>query len=260
MPPAVRAFIATANDGEDDLIKVACKNAFWTLDRSFLAQLALHMGLSVGGSQATLFDLLFGIATEVLSMDADAVMAYLGRRMGAMAYRSQWTEELLELDEASELLEKNDAQKMVEERTTSQSVRAQEKVFAEKFAEKATELRTSSRSKGGGASRRKTKPVRIPTFPDHAISLESARRCIPPGATLWASAGYGNWQGHYEPFPRVSRSWRRWGERGALLQVLQYLWDCHCRKTGLPREESVEGLWDAVGAGGSSSSGAATAR
>lgn len=181
--------------------------------------------------------------------------------MGAMAFRSQWTEELLEVEEAAELLEKNDAQKMVEERTSAQSVRVQEKAFTEKFAEKASELRqVGARAKNGSASRRKAKVVRIPKFPEHSISVESARVCVPLGATLWASAGYGNWQGHYEPFPRISRSWNRWGERGALLQVLQYLWDCHCRHKGLPREECVDGLWERADQTSGSSSGSGLRR
>lgn len=66
LSPGVRAFVASETDGEDELIKIACRNAFWTLDRGFLGQLASFMGLEIGGSQASLFELLYGISKEVL--------------------------------------------------------------------------------------------------------------------------------------------------------------------------------------------------
>lgn len=79
---------------------------------------------------------------------------------------------------------------------------------------------------------------------------------MPPTAALWMSKAEGNWQGHYKGFPRISRSWRKHGEAGALRQTLRHLWQCHCDANGLtPEESGVTGLWDdQPAAGGAASS------
>ena len=57
---------------------------------------------------------------------------------------------------------------------------------------------------------------------------------LPAGASLWKDVRYGSYQGHYPPYPRVGRSWAKYGEKGALVLVLQELWS-HLFSTGEPR-------------------------
>ena len=46
----------------------------------------------------------------------------------------------------------------------------------------------------------------------------------PPNASMWQDSQFGSWQGHYPPYPRRGRAWRKHGEANALKLVLQYLW------------------------------------
>ena len=254
MPPALRAFQAAANSPQDTLLKVAAREAFFRLDKPWLTDLSSFLGIPLPES-ASLFDMLLKLATSILAVSEEQAMVPLRPRMGAYAAREQFSEELANLDEAAELLERNGAKRMHEEKDALQKVRCAESEYKRVFAQKATELRgkvkKERRQSGGGSSKR----MRIPSFPPHSISIEQARQCLLAGGKLWIGKGEGNWQGHYVPFPRVSRSWARYGELPALMMVLQYLWDKHCEATGCSREDCmVDGLWEGVGSSSSSSS------
>ena len=90
-----------------------------------------------------------------------------------------------------------------------------------------------------------TKKVHIPDWRAHeGVALGEARKYIPLGATLWCSHhGQGNWQGHFKPFRRISRSWRKHGGSNNALQiVLRSLWGGFAEKWGLQPEDVVTGL------------------
>lgn len=244
LPICLRAFPAEPNEGEDTLLRVCAKQAFFGLGKTWLVKMAQLRVLSLPGSMS-LFDMLYSVVSSVLETTGDGTMVYLNRRLAQFAQQERFSEEFAELDEAVELLEVQDQKKVKDEKKTRETMRDQEANFRQEYVKRKKELRESGKG-GGGRSKRKAKVIRIPPFPDHDISLELARSLAPPSSSLWMSRAEGNWQGHYKPFPRVSRSWNRWGEAGALTQVLRELWDRHCQSTGMSRDETgVVGLWDA---------------
>lgn len=242
LPVRLRAFPAESNEGEDTLLRVCAKQALFGLGKTWLVKLAQYRVIAMTGSMS-LFDTLYAILGSVLETDGDGTMVYLNRRMADSARQQRFGEEFAELDEAAELLEVQDQKKVKEEKKARETLTEQEEIFKKEYIGKKKELRESSKS-SGARSKRKVKVIRIPRFPDHDISLELARSLAPPPSALWMSRAEGTWQGHYKPYPPVSRSWNRWGEACALTQVLRELWDRHCQSTGLSREETgVVGLW-----------------
>lgn len=90
------------------------------------------------------------------------------------------------------------------------------------------------------------------------ISHSAAKELAPPGALLWRALSTGAWNGILPPFSEHSRSWRKYSERGALIEVLRLLWAEFADLKGLQLHElPIEGLFGSDGAqpsGGASSS------
>eukprot|EP00975_Prorocentrum_lima_P035976 7568508-Prorocentrum_lima.AAC.1 len=72
------------------------------------------------------------------------------------------------------------------------------------------------------------------------ISVVEARTFCPPGGALWCSDADQNWQAHYKPFPRVSRSWKKHGNGEALRLCLEYLWEKYAITQGEDLGEVVK--------------------
>lgn len=255
LPVAIRAVAAEENEGEESLLCVAAKQAFFSLPKTWLIQLAKLRGVNLSGG-TSLFDMLYSVMGGLLDMQDEQLMHFLGRRMSTYAQQERFAEEFAELDEAAELLERQDQQKVKQEKQSHETLKEQASTYTQAYVAKQRDLRQQKKN-GGSRSKAKVKTIRIPRFPDHDIELETARALAPPGSSLWMSRAEGNWQGHFKPFPRISRSWNRWGESEALRLVLQALWDRYCQRHGLTRSETgVVGLWpdEATASGGASSS------
>ena len=86
----------------------------------------------------------------------------------------------------------------------------------------------------------------FPDLPPSDIPVVEARTLLPPGASLWQDDKFGNWQGHYPPYPRRWRAWRKWGEGVALKLVLRCLWCRYLVDEGWDTEMCpVKGLFEA---------------
>lgn len=76
--------------------------------------------------------------------------------------------------------------------------------------------------RGRGKPQAKAKPL-----PKGAIGQGDAKTLCPVGGDIWRGVSSGTWEAHCRPYRRISRSWAKYGHRGALILCLRYLWDAH---------------------------------
>jgi hypothetical protein len=237
VPPALRAF--SESGAPQELVMVLAKEAFFTLKLANLKRLAKHLHIPLA-NDADLFDVLFTMVKHVLKITDDLVLAILAKRLARGDMRLQWSDELANLDEAAELLEKSDQPTVKESKEAAVKLKLEQQSFASDFRTRASAARVAA-AKAAPKAKGKAKPKpaprpRVPKWPDHNIPVQDARLFVPEGGKLWCSEAEGNWQAHYKPWRRVSRSWAKHGEADALNLCLQYLWEKHCLRHGLPAD------------------------
>ena len=72
---------------------------------------------------------------------------------------------------------------------------------------------------------------------------------------MWLNNCGGPWQAHFAPFARVSRSFSKYTEAGALFRCFQYLWKCYCLVAGLTLGQCpMKGVFVAKGSSDAASS------
>lgn len=237
LQPKVRAF-AVAGRRPEPLLKVAAREALWSVDKASLMLFARYSGFAVSAG-SSLFDTVFDLCKAQLpELDDDAILRSVCRRVSLMQSRQQWSGELAQADEAMEVLDRQGEKAMASAKSQQADLVKETEVFVKDDSAKANTVRGSAKSlakKSKAALGSATYPRRLPTWPEHNIDMKSARGLLPTGATLWRDIRYGNFQAHYPPFPRVSRSWNKYGEKGALTLVLEDVWDSFLFEHALPR-------------------------
>lgn len=240
LPASLRAFSTTGEP--KPFLTVAAMMAFWSVEKSTLTKLSSHLGLALpeGGS---LMDTVWGLMKHCLPAASDEEIVQLCcKRVASFDLPTWWSDELLEVEEAAAVLERSDEQEIQKQKEKVASVLGQAQSFRSEFKAKAAAVAKAA-AKSHAKRRRNTRdktstnaadalPERIPPWPEHNIDLHDARRCIPPGASLWRDVKFGSWQGHYPPYRRIGRSWRKYGEKESLRLVLEYLWEMHLLGTG----------------------------
>lgn len=247
---AIRAFRACPTF---DLQELAARCAFWLLPKCFLDTLAKDMGVQLPAG-SSLFDTVWALCEGCLpsASKEELLKIVQGRIASTVKALSSNTEELASSEEALEVLEKRDGKivsRFLEEAEVQkqelQSFTAQYKAKHNKVCPPKPEAKAKGRpKKGQGASSSATSQYN-PTYPTGTISLADAKAMCPPGAIIWSSKGIGNWQGHFPPFPRVSRQWSKYTEPVALRLVLQNLWSHYLDVNGLGKSDCpIPGLFD----------------
>lgn len=274
LSPALRAF-SSAGVAPMPLLTVAAECAFWDIERSTLVRLGGFVGAHIEPSMS-LFDVVTGLIKHALPEATDErVITIMKQRVAMLSRKNEWTDDLLEVDEAAELLQPGDVKQLRTEQKAARETQAETQKFKACYKERAKVIATKAAEAVAGAGQRARKrgknkavaegvgyPSRVPRWPEHSVSIEAARSVVPRGATLWRDVRFGNWQGHFQPYPRISRSWARYGELPALRLVLQNLWSWWLLDRGLDQASCpVEGIFDgaeASGAAPSASSSGAT--
>lgn len=235
LAPAIRAVVYGS---PEPLLQVGAKHGFWQLELSWLQNLAGMIGLSLAKG-SSLCAALLGILTEVLSCSEDEALEYARHRVGMNDEGSQFHQELLELDDVHEVLDRHDVKAVDQQRTTVANHLDERKRFVEEYGKKMA-ARPKAKAKraprpGSAAARQATLPPRLP--PASEIRQADAKLVCPPGGHVWLSHKWGNWQAHYPPCKRVSRSFARYGQQEALRQCIVYLWTKHCEHQGIPEAQ-----------------------
>jgi hypothetical protein len=242
------------------LWELAARAGFWTLDKVTLTWLAEYLGVAVERG-SSVFDIVFALVQHVLPLMPEVEqLALCSARLSSLARQANWVEEIAHIDECAEVLGVHDRQVVEDEKATQKSATEAARQFREQFSQRMRAARQSAggrkagKPKRGAAATRPTR-ARLPKWHEQGIPLELARSMKPEGSSLWMQPRFGNWQGHFPPLPRISRSWDKYGEAGALELVLQYLWTCWSDVTGGDLSQAPEGLFrESQGAAGAAGS------
>lgn len=257
LSPGIRAcFDAPARP----LRAVAAESAFWALDKPTLTRLASHWGVRVPAG-ANLFDLVHSlVASSLPDRDELDVMDICCSRLGALQKKAQFSDELAELDEAVEVLDRNDQKKIQGERRAAVVSKLEAEEYHNTFVERrqlAQKKQSADGKKKKQSSKRGPAPqmLRLPRWPDHNIDIEHVRTLKPLGTTIWFDRRFGSTQGHCEPFPRIGRSWNKYGAGETVNIVLRDLWTKFLMKSGKDLHECpVQGLFPTGATAAASSS------
>lgn len=181
---------------------------------------------------ATLFDIVCELIKNILpGSTLEQCVRYAKQRVACAEKADTWHDEISACDEAQEVLEKSDAQAVRTEQKKAVAEKQEYKDFLHAFTRASRRVAEDNRQpnqtkyqKQKADLKKKYNKKNMPDLPPSNIPVIAARQLVPPGASLWQDDKYGSWQGHYPPYPRRGRAWRKWGEGMALKLVLKYLW------------------------------------
>lgn len=259
--PSLRAFSEVP---PAPLLDVLAREAFFTIGGTTIKKLAVLYDFALP-SEGSLFELVHSAVQKVLSISAEEALAICRKRIARSEEKSGWCEELCQLDEAVELLERQDHLKVNEERDSAIRAMQETKELKAQYAQTHRKVVPRPKAPASGGDKRKKRGgnapqldrIVIPEWPNRDIDLAAARACVPPGGKLWASQRFGNWQAHFEPLPRVSRAWQKYGYAGALTACLEYLWSSYAEAHNIAVADlPVEGLFKNAGTGAPAQGGA----
>ena len=240
LEPGARAFL----DGEELALKeLAARSAWWHLGISDLHNIAKYLKADVKKSDS-LFQCLLQLAMHVLKCSEKEAMDIISQRLVQMQAKNDFSQELLDIDEAVNCLEKNDMEEVSKQQSKSVERQMQYDDFVEQYKELKARAapKAKAASKGGGAGKDKVVVRKLPHDLSH-ISQKDAKLLMPPQSYIWKSRSDGCWHSKVPPFGEVSRSWRRYGEHQSCLLVLREAWKLHLDLNGHPYEDClIQGL------------------
>lgn len=244
-PLKLRALLTYENNPEDLLLRMCVREAFLKLQRSWLVGLASHLQVQLP-SGAPLLDVICTLATSILGADDGAALQVVARRLASMDRMEMFGDELEQLDEAVELLDKNDRAKAKESKREHERLKQEQKELREGYKEKAKVVRAAQALAAPAEAKRKvwtsatSQRIRVPPFPSHSVSIQEARRYLPPDVALWIGVGEGNLQGHLKPSTAEAALGVSGGRGLAGVPPLFMVKAC---PTHRPRGRGVTGLW-----------------
>jgi hypothetical protein len=194
--PRLRLFM----DGEvEPLQAIACNNAFWLMPESDIEELAEYFEIALprGSSLITSMVLLI---TSVLKCDEEQALKYISVRLSHLANDTQFSEALLEFDEAIYCLDIHDHQEMQTTQKTAYNKLCDSKAFSEEFAvERQKRAAGKARAKAKGkAARGRQLPQAIPLH----MEQSKVKDYIPPQSSCWRCNTRSEWWCHVHPFSK----------------------------------------------------------
>lgn len=194
------------------LLRIAAGSAFWSLDRTWLDQLAKFIGCQVAKG-ADLFGVVFSLVCHCIPAiaDCDAIDIVTQRLAMMEAKCGDDAEDLATVDEAMQVLEKRDEDIVRAAKKDAATTQEVTSAFRQAFAKKASEVRPSSGAQG---AKRKRKPQRHP-HPQGTISQATAKQYLPPQSVYmarlerWGVAGaFETLFKNFEELDELRRTWR----------------------------------------------------
>lgn len=227
--------IAVPVSEPESLLKVACKQAFWSMGVTSLALLSSHVG-APASSKKSLYDMLFGLIRHVLQVPDEEVVHLLAKRLGGDA-ATNYMNDLLELDEAYEVVDADERKECEKERDRQRASKAEATSFRKVYSEqRALILSAATNKRAKNKQKAKAKAMARTNIPDGELCQAQLRPMCPPGGYIWrCNAAGGGWQAHFKPFRRVAFSSSIWGPRHSGILCLRYLWDAWCTMNGEQR-------------------------
>lgn len=208
--------------------EVAAREAFWELSRTELMSFAEEWDISIDSGESlmgVLFTMVKAI-TEVPDMD---VMDIIHKRLARASQPSDWTSEILEIDEALQCVDRQDQELIVQEKKTAVQ-RAQETVG---ILQDYKQRRQDIFAKMTQREKRKRGPHVTPRSMPFTLTQAEAKQYLPPDASVWRGLTRQSWHGHCAGYRRCQAKWLdHGGEQEALRALMRTLWTQHLDKTG----------------------------
>lgn len=209
---------------------------------------------------AELFGALMALVEGVLGCSQAEALDIMKLRMGRMAADSRWCEPLLDMDEARECLDRQDEKKAVQQQKAAKSAVEEKQVFTKCYASERRRVQATASASQSGKRAKQERRAKVPAARPTSLPCTStiphseAKLYAPEGGFVWRSlTGTGAWEAHFPPYPRISRSWSRYGENESLRPCLVELWTRWCEVHAMePSACPVAGIFEAPPAEGTS--------
>jgi hypothetical protein len=226
-----------------ELMQVAARSCFWKPGQPQLRRIAKEIAIEIPSS-ASLVQLLTGLIKGCADMDDEELLRTLRMRL-APATSDLEAELLAASDDMMEYLDQSDQQELhgmkhIQEELASTMGEYEHdlkplvlKVRVARVAAAAASRPGTKQSSGSAASSSAApsnkRARRYPAFPEGEADLTSQRveQYLPPGCKLQKDPHNCRWQVTRQGHPRISRSWNKWGIRGAAIKALQEVWQRH---------------------------------
>ena len=222
--------LAVSDQNYQPLLQLAARNAFWKVEKIELMKLAKLLNVKLPAA-ATLYQLVVTLIKDILQhCTEEDCIKFAKFRVAHGEKADTWHDDISACDEAQAVLERSDAQAVNTEKKKADAEKQEHKEFQKEFTKASRQAAEDRAKHNHKADQQKKAELKrkykkhVPDLPPSGISVQLARLMIPPGASLWQDDKHGSWQGHYHPYPRRGRAWRKWGESTALTIVLRYLW------------------------------------
>lgn len=181
-------------------------------------------------------------------------LAIVVKRLARLRGRYSWSEGVLGVDDAAQCLDSHDVRKVHDEQAAIKNTAQEAKQFRAEYVatrQAATASTSSSSTTNRGRARAAPKaaassrayPKKLPG--ESQIPHAEAKKYVPEGGHIRRGLQSGTWEGHFEGYKRVSRSWNRYGEHRALRLVLRDMWARWHEFHGIPESLCpISGMFD----------------
>lgn len=236
------------------VLQVAARAGWWKLGRGVLDKIGTHLGIDCAQG-VDIFDLLWQVTAAALGpqVSDDAILECLRGRLKTMAKRTQFSQELLSIDEAAGCLEEGDQVELRQQQHEARDRQKEERCFRDAYKTKKATVRVST-ARTPAAKRAAAKvtwkgPVKLPVFAK--ISQADAKQLMPPGPLKswpWRATAQGAWNTRVSELLVCSRSdAANGGESAALRLVIQDAWRQWLTLQGFELSDCpIEGMLDLV--------------
>jgi hypothetical protein len=162
--------------------------------------------------------LLFEVIKTALELDDGTTLDVIAQRMAAPVAEEDYAEHVLNIEEAVDVLEEQDIKVLNNERKDLPKHQAARQDFKKEYIKKrATVIATPppapapapvpKRRGRGRAVPEACHVVAVDLIPDN-IEQSTAKRFLPPGASIWCGHKRHEWCGWMPPMTRISYMWR----------------------------------------------------
>ena len=170
--------------------------------------------------------MLWNVVGQHLELPDVSVTPLVAQRLGSQYYCEEFSDALLECDEALEVIDRTDINTVQTTKKSHGEHLEWRNSFRQEFIHKARSVRDAA-----GPS---PPPATTSVLPHHC-SQALARTFCPPGASVWKNNKVRGWNGHLPPAPRKSEPLHRHASSDeALRSLMQRLWRDYLDRNGLP--------------------------
>lgn len=144
----VRGFL---RESAENILAVAAKSGWWSLQRGILDKLVSHCGVQLA-PDADLFSVLSALTMHAFGCTEEESLSYLAARLKTMKQKGKYSADLLCIDEAITCLEENDQDEVRREQNIAKDRKQEEQTFKERYRTKKASAKVTGRSGRRGAS------------------------------------------------------------------------------------------------------------